>query len=88
MAGVNLASSHFVHSSVSERLGRDSAKAFVRCTCASTIFRKAEGVIECCQCLQSMQTTRGFLHADNIYFTSVTCMFEAHVIGYSVAVIF
>ena len=63
MTGVNFALAHFVHSNVTERLGRDSAKAFVRCNCASTIFRKAEGVIACCQCLQSMQTTRGFLHA-------------------------
>ena len=61
MDGINFASLHFVHSSFRAMFGNESANALVRSTCESTILFKAEGAIACCQCLQSMQTTKGFL---------------------------
>src|SRR5271157_527024 len=62
-AGMNLASLQHVHSNLSAGFGRESASAHVRSICKSAIFLRVDGAIACCQCLQSMQTTKGFLQA-------------------------
>ena len=80
MVGINLALSHFVHSSFRLIWGNESANAWVLCDCKSTIRFNADGEIARLPMLTVNADNQRFFAADHVYFPSFGSMFEPDVI--------